>query len=198
MTCIVAVRNKDRGTVILGADSRRSLNGGFITTTLPDDRGKIFRFNDHFLIGHTGAGKIRHYTSKIHIPFGKLGPRRALNLEDTVLEYVIPSLKRTARSYEMLETDKGVPNLDGQILIAFADEVCLIGGDFCVTPITGDYFSVGSGMYFALGAFHAMNALNVKPSTQAKYALTAASALTESVGPPFSFMETTPRKKLKK
>jgi len=94
MTCIVALKDPETRTVFLGGDSRRSMNGG-LSTQLPVEACKVFEFTG-FVIGHTGAGKIRNLTSHLEIRFAG-GPTKDFNLEDTLLEVLIPGFKNLAK-----------------------------------------------------------------------------------------------------
>lgn len=196
MTCIVAVRDPKAKRVLLAGDSTRTMNG-YLRTTLPKSKGKVYEVAG-FVVGHTGNGRIRHLTSSLKLKWVESGPSNSFNLEAVLLEHIVPQLKKRAKDLEFLETEKGVPSLGGQILIAFGEEICQIGDDFSITPITGPYWAVGSGTYFALGSLYTSEGYGLNTKDRAILALKAAHQFTESVGPPYIWKATTPLADLRK
>lgn len=195
MTCIVAVKDALTRTVVMGGDSRRNMNGG-LTVQLPVDAAKVFEFSG-FVVGHTGMSRIRNLTSRLRLRFGAQGPQPEFNLEDTLLEVVIPGLKDIAKRSGLLQEKDGISTLGGQIIIAFGDQICVILDDFSVTPISGNFWAIGSGERLALGSLATTEGL-VFPETlmsaedRVLKALQVASAFDSSVAPPFVIKRTVP------
>lgn len=189
MTCIVALKDPETRTVFLGGDSRRSMDGG-LSIQLPVEACKVFCFQG-FVIGHTGAGKIRNLTSRLEVKFASSGPTTDFNLEQVLLEVLIPGFKQLAKKSGYLQEKEGIASIGGQVLIAFGDQICVMHDDFSVTPVSGLYWSVGSGQRLALGSLATSEGL--LPSDQrVQKALEVASLFEQSVAPPFVIKHTTP------
>lgn len=189
MTCIVALKNPEARTVLMGGDSRRGMNGGLVIQ-LPEEACKVFEFAG-FVIGHTGAGRIRNLTSRLKIRFGSEGPTREFNLEQELLEVLIPAFKELARKGGYLHEKDGVADLEGEILVAFGNQVCVIGSDFSVTPVSSEFWAIGSGQRLALGSLASTVRL-LPPADRVYRALEVASMFESTVAPPFIMKETTP------
>ncbi len=189
MTCIVAVKDPESRTVFLGGDSRRSMDGG-LSVQLPVEACKVFGFQG-FVIGHTGAGKIRNLTSRIEVRFASSGPTKDFSLEQTLLEVIIPSFKQLAKKSGYLQEKDGIVSIGGLLLIAFGDQICIVHDDLAVTPISGPYWALGSGQRLALGSLATSE--DLLPVEQRVYkALEVASMFEQSVAPPFVIKQTQP------
>ena len=190
MTCIVALKDPGTRTVFLGGDSRRSMDGG-LSIQLPVEACKVYRFGGGFVIGHTGAGKIRNLTSRLEVKFAPSGPTKEFNLEQVLLEVLIPGYKSLAKKGGYLQEKDGIASIGGQILIAFGDQICIVHDDLSVTPVAGSYWSVGSGQRLALGSLATSDGL-LFAQQRVQKALEVASFFEQSVAPPFVIMQTSP------
>ena len=197
MTCIVAIRDPATRTILVAADSRCSMGDSMLKTTLPKSNGKVFEVAG-FVLGLTGNARIRHLASSLNVNFGKNGPNAKFDLETTLLDVIVPKLKELAKKYDFYEVKNGIPSLRGHMLIAFANQMCQIGDAFAVTPITGPYWAVGSGAYFALGSLFTSDHADTTVRERALKALAAASHFTDTVGPPFIVKETKSFREMRK
>lgn len=188
MTCIVALKDPETRTAFLGGDSRRSMDGG-LSIQLPVEACKVFGFQG-FVIGHTGAGKIRNLTSRLEVKFAPSGPTKDFSLEQVLLEVLIPGFKSLAKKSGYLQEKDGIASIGGQILIAFGDQICIVHDDLAVTPVAGLYWAVGSGQRLALGSLATSEGL-LPAEERVRKALEIASLFEQSVGPPFVIRQTT-------
>jgi hypothetical protein len=189
MTCIVALKDLETRTVFLGGDSRRSMDGG-LSIQLPVEACKVFDFSG-FVIGHTGAVKIRNITSQVDIKFTESGPTKEFDLETTLLKVLIPEFKSIAKKGGYLLEKEGISFIGGQILVAFGNQICIIHDDFSVTPVAGPFWAVGSGQRLALGSLATSEGL-FPPKERVRTALEVASQFEQSVAPPFVIKQTKP------
>lgn len=188
MTCIVALKDPATRTVWMGGDSRRTL--GQLAMPLPIDASKIFSYSG-FVLGHCGAISIRNLTSRLNIKFGSAGPTASFNLESVLLDELLPGFKAQAKRAGYLPEKDGVVNIDGELLIAFGDQICLIHNNLAVTPIDQEFWAIGSGQPVALGSLATSRGF-IGPEERVRKALEIASQYITSVSGPFSLQQTRP------
>ncbi len=191
MTCIVGLKYPEKGVVVVGCDSRRSMSSG-VSLTLPESAAKIFK-SSGFVVGHSGQGRTRNITSQLQIQFGNEGPKPQFNLEQEIIDAIGPALRGLAKKGGYLHEKEGVIDLGGtDVLVAFGNQLCIIGNDFCVTPVDGEFVAIGSGQKYALGSLRTSEGLIADPYDRVRKALEAAAEFDNAVGPPFVLMETSP------
>jgi hypothetical protein len=176
----------------MGGDSRRAMNGSLVLQ-LPESAAKVFGFSG-FAVGHTGVGRIRQLTARLNVRFGPRGPSGAFDLEDVLVELIIPQIKRRAREAGVLHEKEGITDLGGEVLVAFGHQMCLIGGDFTVTPIRDNFWAIGGGQRLALGSLATSERVHrgMRVTRRVQLALEVAARFDNTVAPPFTYVETLP------
>ncbi|KKU30725.1 MAG: hypothetical protein UX44_C0014G0005 [candidate division WWE3 bacterium GW2011_GWA1_46_21] len=123
--------------------------------------------------------------------FGSDGPAKDFNLEQVLLDTLVPALKELARKREYLREKDKMPDLDGTVLIAFGDQLCIVSSDFHVTPVSGEFWAIGSGQLLALGSLASTEKF-LLPKVRVRMALKVAATFDAFVAPPFVIRETDP------
>jgi ATP-dependent protease HslVU (ClpYQ) peptidase subunit len=192
MTVIIAVKNHEEGTVLMGADSQATYSYG-LAMMLPTREGKLVDYSG-FVLGSTGAIKIRNIIQAFDIKFAKEGPTKDFDLENALYQVVIPSIKEIATKHDLVFKKDGLMNIGGTVMVSFADQICVIFNDLSTMPIPGEYWAVGSGAQLALGSLYSTAEFGYSLRKRVQTALKAASTFQSTVGGPFVFKKTKPIK----
>ena len=174
MTCIVAL--KDGDNIWMGGDAGASSGYHTQSTIAP----KVFGINDNILIGYTSSFRMGQL-----LQFHTLAHSDEFDLMYMVKEFV-PSIRK-------LFKDEGYARVDnneeyaGRFIVVSRGRIFEVNSDYAVLEYHDDFYSVGSGSSYALGALHAMRH---ERSSEAKVlmALETAAHFTNTVKPPFTVL----------
>jgi ATP-dependent HslUV protease, peptidase subunit HslV len=173
MSIAVAVRTADQ--IVLAADSKRTFGGGAVPPENLRDI-KIRRVGGSY-IATTGWGV---YTNILDDYLrGARQPR--LSDSSAIFGFFRNFWKALHQRYAFVndqcsETDSPFGDLDASFLIAAPSGIYYVACDMSVTEFD-QYYAVGSGAAYALGALHALYRSNSDAEGVARKAVAAASAL---------------------
>ena len=173
MSIAVAVRTKDQ--IVLATDSKRTFGGGAVPVDNLRDV-KIRKVGAAY-IATTGWGV---YTNILEDYLrGARQPRLADST--SIFTFFRNFWKALHQRYAFVndqcsESDSPFGDLDASFLVVAASGIFYVACDMSVTEFQ-NYYAVGSGAPYALGAMHALYAPNAKADVIASKAVAAASAL---------------------
>ena len=149
MTTILAIQYPDR--VIFGTDSRISDSSG--QTYSHPRTVKITQRGNYLLAvsGEVTALEIVNTVWRPPIPKG----RQWLDLYEFAITKIIPSLKKafTAHGYSLEKNEDGEPRFS--IFISINAEIFEIDDDFAVSMKDTNFYGIGSGSDYGIGALFA-------------------------------------------
>lgn len=181
MTCIVAVKNKNK--IYIGGDS--AAVAGYSVNVRKDT--KVFK-NDKFLIGYAGSFRLGQL-----MRFAFKPPKHDKNKTD--YEYMcVDFIKKVQKTFEKNgfsgQNKRTEQETCGQMLVAYNGELYEIYEDYQVGIVADPYNSIGCGSDIALGALHAIHNLNptLSPEKKVTAALDAAVAYSGGVIPPYNIL----------
>lgn len=140
MTCIIALRQN--GKVYLAGDRMGSSTSNKFVCQLP----KVFKHGD-MLIGFCGSF---HLQSILHHRLEVL-PIQTTNLDKYIHTKFIAELAEQVLAMDY-RSDQANYRIEGDLLVAANNKIYLIENFDSVIEIAGDYYAVGSGYEYALGA----------------------------------------------
>lgn len=177
MTCIVAIKNRDAGCVVMAADSQASNNG----TVLLHEASKIVA-RDGFLFGADGALWLGDFYRYGDLPAWPLTP---ITLAEWCSERLAPAVRAAATERNQWREINGNKEFGGQTLVARGDELVLMdSGGSVLVPAQG-WWAIGSGGSEARGAIFAARALSDSAfDSIAMHAVTAAITLDDGCSGP--------------
>lgn len=186
MTCIVAIKDKDTGTVWMGGDGVASDP----TSHMPRVTPKVFK-NEEALIGYSASYRLGdivqyHFTTPED-------PRDAYD-HRYMCSIFVPFLSNvlSEQGYDWTAEE------EGELLVAIRDRIFVIQHDLHVGEYTYDYYAIGSGQDYAMGSLATMDIVSPGLKVSAKLAtedkvltaLEVASFFSGTVGPPFTILST--------
>jgi hypothetical protein len=145
MTCVIGALTKNDG-IVLASDSY--VEDG--TTKTLDYEGKLWS-NGNYILGASGTVRVIQVI-KYFFDLPEFRDYHKDNIEKFVVKEIVPVLKEVLRENEILETNKKIISFDAEILIGWEDNICSIGGDFCVTIPPSKRIATGSGIAQSLGS----------------------------------------------
>ena len=180
MTCIIGLVSKD-GCVFLGGDSAGI--AGLNVTVRKDP--KVFKVGN-FVFGFTSSfrmGQLLQYsfTPPDHDP--------RVNVDKYIRTEWLNSVRKCFESGGYMrknsEQEEG-----GCFLVGYQGRLYFIDSDFQIAESLDDYYSVGCGAEFAMGAMHALKNTELAPEEKIKVALHCAAHHSAGVRPPFLIEKT--------
>jgi hypothetical protein len=184
VTCIVAVRDRKRGIVIVGGDSA-GVEGYYIETRSDP---KVFR-NGPYAIGYTSSFRMGQLLQHRFDP--PEPPRTARMLHGFMVREFAEAARTVVKAggYAKVENNK---EEGGTFIVAVGPRVFVVYDDFQVAEPADPFAAVGCGDRFALGALRALP--NSQPArTRCMTALKIAERSSCGVRRPFRFVTTDPR-----
>jgi ATP-dependent HslUV protease subunit HslV len=173
MSIAVAVRTAD--SIVLATDSKRTFGGGAVPVENLRDV-KIRRVGGAY-VATTGWGV---YTNILE-DYLRTGRQPRLTDSASIFAFFRNFWKVLHQRYAFVndqcsETDSPFGDLDASFLIAAESGIFYVACDMSVTEFE-QYYAVGSGAGYALGAMHALYGGKADAEAVARRAVTAASAL---------------------
>jgi len=165
MTCVVALRHGKK--MYMGADSR-IVHDNFKFTS--NNYPKIIKY-DNCAIGYAG----------------NTTPKRVLESLNPVLRTQKDVYKFTKKLFEKLKELDG-DELETELLIC-TKKAIYMADKYLDCFEMGNYWAIGSGSEFALGAMEILNTMGLNPKSQIEEALKTASKYCTDVGPPYKVIE---------
>lgn len=149
---------------------------------------KLFH-NGPYLIGFTTSfrmGQILAYTDVLPEAPSKNSTRMELHrfMCTTFIDAVKAAFEQGG--YEIKHNESG-QTLGGDFIVALHGNIFVIESDFQVNMPAYDYYALGIGQHYAMGAFHALKG-EKSPHESLETALLAAAAFNGAVGHPFLFI----------
>jgi len=174
MTCIVVVKDKPSGRVVMACDSQASHNGVVMTHALP----KIVKRNG-FLFGADGPlwlGNFYRYGDLPERPRDS-GPD-TMTLPQWCSERLAPWLREAATQRNQWRDIAGGKEFGGQTLVALGSEFVLMDSGGSVLVPAHPWWAIGSGGSEARGALAALASFgHLRADERAAVAVAAAIAL---------------------
>ena len=175
LTCIVGIIEDNK--IYIGGDSAFDTTVGIVKSKNP----KVYKKGE-FIFGVAGYLSVMHALTHVMV----FPP--CYEHQDP-LEYIInsfiPSYRSALHQMGLIEMENGIERNRSEILVGFRGRLFNIGTDFSVFENDDDYFAIGSGSLYAMGAFHATKNLRLEPEYCLRRALEAAAEYDEVVLPPF-------------
>jgi ATP-dependent protease HslVU (ClpYQ) peptidase subunit len=194
MTTIVAIQGDNYSVVC--SDSRISTvdDSGHVSliTTLREGTGKV-SFNGKYLLGAAGDMRainlLHHVFQPPAVPIGVTGKK----LDQFFTSRVIPSLRECfeQQGYALPDTDgkKHIAEHESTILISISGSIYVVEGDYSWTSDSQNFYALGTGSSYALGALQVSRGKAKLSISQAKTlaikALSAAAKFDPHTGAPF-------------
>lgn len=203
MTTIVAIQGDNFAVVC--SDSRISTvdDDGYISqlTTLKEGNGKVAT-NGKYLLGAAGDMRainlLHHVYQPPALPPGITGRK----LDQFFTAKVIPSLRECfeQQGYALPDTNekKHIAEHDSTVLIVVSGVIYVMDGDYSWTSDAQNFYALGSGSSYALGALQVSRGKRKLTVSQARTlalkALTVAAKFDPHTGAPFhTFVQEAPR-----
>jgi ATP-dependent protease HslVU (ClpYQ) peptidase subunit len=194
MSIAVAVRTADE--IIVATDSKRTFGGGAVPAENLRDN-KLRRIGNAY-IATTGWGVYSNILDDY------IGRNRRLQLSDSasIFTFFRNFWKALHQRYAFVndqcsETDSPFGDLDASFLVASEGGIFYVACDMSVTEFD-QYYAVGSGAAYALGAMHALYGTRISAEAVARRAVTAASALDIYCGGDINLVKLRPRARKRK
>jgi len=191
MSIAVAVRTAEE--IVLATDSKRTFGGGAVPAE--NLRDIKMRKVGNAYIATTGWGV---YTNILD---DYLGRSRQPQLQDSaaIFSFFRNFWKALHQRYAFVndqcsETDSPFGDLDASFLVASESGIFYVACDMSVTEFD-QYYAVGSGAGYALGAMHALYGGRQSAEAIARRAVAAASALDIYCGGDVNLVSLRPRKR---
>ena len=175
MTCIAGLIQDDK--IYIGGDAAFDTGTGIIRSKNP----KVYKKGE-FIFGVSGYLSVMHALTHVMVfppcyeyqdPF------------EYIVNNFVPSYRSALHELGLIELDNGVERNRSEVLVGFRGHLFNIGTDFSVLESYDNFYSVGSGALYAMGALHATKDLKLKPHDRVLRALEAASEYDECVLRPF-------------
>ena len=146
MTVIAAAVTKKDG-VVFASDSE--LTNDF--TKYNEGYSKVWAVESHrYVFGACGSLRvmqvIKHWTTW---PYFR---DDAIDIEEFVVKEIIPTLRETLAEHACLEVNKKTESFEGEIMMAWDDNLAVIDSSFSVILPLSKRYAIGSGQSEALGS----------------------------------------------
>lgn len=171
----IAVAVKSRGKIVIAADTKRTFGPGAVTADNLKDC-KLRRVGSAYLAA-TGWGVYANILDDY------LARKRRASLGDSrsIFEFFRAFWRELHERYAFVndqcgETDSPFGDLDASFLIVSSRGIFSVACDMSVTKFE-QYYAIGSGAPYALGALHALYDARKDPEAPARAAVRAASDL---------------------
>lgn len=180
MTCIVGIEHD--GGVLIGGDSQGT--AGYSKTIRADE--KVFTFGP-YVVGFTGSyrmGQLLRYRLNPPIP----GTDDFNDLDRFIAVAFIEAVRDTLKDGGFASINNNEEE-GGNFLLGIAGRLYSIGCDFQFGRTSIGYLADGAGSDVALGSLHTSAQYDISPWIRAELALDAASALNNTVAPPYTIID---------
>ena len=179
MTCIVAVKHKDK--VVLGGDSALVdlSNGNKVKLNTP----KVFQCFS-YIIGYAGSARMGQLLQNYFMPSDP--PENSNELTLHMVTTFVDELRALAEEKGLrLDASNEEANDFAQIIVGVNGRIFVIEEDWQASEWAYDYAAIGSGSSAALGSLYTTSKLGVDPEIRVRYALMAATEHTLTVSEPY-------------
>ncbi len=171
----VAVAVKSRGQIVIAADTKRTFGSGAVPTSNFADL-KIRKVGPSY-IATTGWGLY----SNILDDYLKSRKRVRIVDQTSIFTFFRQFWKDLHERYSFVsdqrpDDDSPFGDLDASFLITSPEGIFSVACDMSVTPFE-EYYAIGSGAPYALGAVHALYKADADPIKMAERAVEAAMSL---------------------
>ena len=165
------------GKIYIGGDAAFDTGTGIIRSKNP----KVYKKGE-FIFGVSGYLSVMHALTHVMVfppcyeyqdPF------------EYIVNNFVPSYRAALHELGLIELDNGIERNRSELLVGFRGHLFNIGTDFSVLESYDNFYAVGSGALYAMGAFHATNNLHLTPNERVLRALDAASEYDDCVLEPF-------------
>jgi ATP-dependent protease HslVU (ClpYQ) peptidase subunit len=182
MTCIVGTVNNN--SVTIGGDSAASDEHAWFISK----KEKVFtlsnEWNDEVLVGYTTSYRMADII-RYHCELPRIDNKDLMQyMVEDFIEEIREEFKE--RGYTKIEDNQ---ESGGSFLIGIKNRLFIIYDDFQVNECAENYFAIGCGEQFAMGAMHCLKTQDYKWSLSGQEcvekALTTSSKFSNGVSPPF-------------
>lgn len=192
MTCIVGIKNKSKGNVLIAGDSA-AVSGIDIQI---EKQPKVFK-NGDFIFGCTSSFRmiqlLKFNFKPPLIDQNSTGFKAGLKSEEIdVYEYMctkfVNELRDCFRMGGILNTHDGIEN-GGVFLVGYQDQLFRVNSDFFVMETIDGFDSVGCGQSYALGVLKQLESSKIDVKDKLESALNIAAYFSGGVVAPYHFVE---------
>lgn len=184
MTCIAAIRDEDKGRVVIGGDSA---GVSYLDIVVRQDP-KVF-VNGQFLIGCAGSARtsqLLHYTWKPPaVPTAKFAEDPEL-LRKFMSNKVVESIRTCLKKGGVVEENDKVESMEGLFILGVRKRLFIIDLDFQIIEPAWDFCAIGCGEPYALGSMYSNRFDSAEGRVQR--ALEAATEFSGGVRPPYTIL----------
>lgn len=180
MTCVVAVVDRQDGTVYMGSDSA-AVDDNLVVAHTPSKVFKVDEFGIGFCHSFRLGQIVQYHFEPPELPVGRIDKSYLMSYMVTKF---IPELRRTLElnDYPSHDDEKD----SWALLVGVRGMIFIVESDFHVGNYNDNFAAIGAGSEYALGAM--LNSALDGFST-AKEGLLAAKYFCPYVIPPFDFIE---------
>ena len=178
MTCVIGIKNNNK--IYIGADSLAI--AGQLKYNRKDK--KIF-YVGNILFGTAGTARSAQLLEyNLNIPQHSKG-----NDFKYLCTKLVPAIRKVFIDGGAIGSDRGIEKFDGEIIVAYNNNLYYIHGDFQIGNVVENYLVIGSGAEIALGSLFNDNFCkkDIVPKLQLLNALEASEKYTTTVGRPFYY-----------
>lgn len=147
MTCLLATVHE--GKIYMAGDS--CVANSYRRQIMSDS--KVLRF-DNMLIGFAGWPRDMQIVMTEYSPAGH--PEGMDDLR-YVIKYIAEPIRQLTRDFEHAQIQENKATMESQLLVGYHQRVYTIETNFQITTNDENFGVVGSGTYYALGAFAALS-----------------------------------------
>ncbi len=184
MTCIVAIKDHVRGSVIMGGDSAGVCSDHSIIIRKDP---KVFKIGEEFIIGFTSSFRMGQL-----LMFNLKTPKhpKGISTYKYMVSLFVESVRDCFEKGGYTTTTEEGEERGGVFLVGYRGRIFEIAMDFQVAESVDDYVSVGCGDYFALGSLYATDEEEgMSPLQRLEKALDAATYFSGGVAQPYTILE---------
>lgn len=177
MTTIVGI--VENGRVWLGSDSL--VSDSMQKLGLPHSK-TVMRYvgKRPLCFGVSGSSRVSQLLERLDMPdYGRKSSSRGFMLD------LAEALRECLKEKGAVIEERGEQGGNFEVLVGFEGKLFVIQSDFSVLETRGDYASVGSGQYYALGSLFSTSQLSRDPEWRLRLALMAAEKYDPGSGRPF-------------
>lgn len=188
MTCIIAVRDKESGLVVMAADSRITIgwdaSQGTNSKIIVRESGSVKVY-----IGVSGDTRWSDIIRYADIPDGA-GHHSS---HEWAVTRLVPALREAATKAGWTKKESDRESNSCAAIVVVGTDIFHLGSDWCVHWPAQDYWAIGCGAHFAEGALSAMEdcARDLPVPQRARIAVNAAIIHSAGCGAPVNVVACT-------
>lgn len=179
MTCIVGLID-EQGNIYMAGDAAVSSGYDLTIKRTP----KVFAKGDMVfgIAGYWRLGQVIQYLYEF--------PEHPADMEteEYIVAYFVEGLREALKEAGHARKEQEQEHHGSSILVGYRGQLFEIEGNYQVTDADTDFYAIGSGAPYALGALYARQEQETEPLLRLKQSLEAAEHYSSGVRRPFSFV----------